>query len=90
MEVSSKLAVRRLALRMSAARQIRPAQLRVGKIDALKKCARQIHAHERNMIGVEVLERVDSAAAAALALGGVDHLPCLIMFLLEPVPGSGK
>src|SRR5579863_4687474 len=56
----------------------------------LEKCARDIHTHQRNAVAVEFLERFDAPAAAAFSLRGVDHLPRLIVLLLEPVAGFGK
>src|SRR5258708_8152932 len=60
------------------------------KMDALKKCAGDIHADKRNAIGVEFLKCFHAAAAAAFPLRRVDNLPGLIVFLLEPVAGFRK
>src|SRR5260221_6167658 len=35
-------------------------------------------------------KRIEPAAVAALALRGVDHLPGLIVFLLQPIAGFRK
>src|SRR6266436_689817 len=60
------------------------------KMDALKKCAGDIHADKRNTIGVEFLKCFHAAAAAAFPLRRVDNLPGLIVFLLKPVAGFRK
>jgi len=57
------------------------------EVDALQEGAAGVHTHQRNMVQIQFLESFDPAAAAALALGRVDDLPRLVVFLLLTVAG---
>ena len=57
---------------------------------ALKKCGRGVDAHERDFVGVQFLQCLDAAAAAAFALGGVDDLPGLVVALLDAIAGFAE
>ena len=65
-------------------------EIGVGETHSLEKCGRDVDAREGDVVGVEFLESFDAAAAAALALGGVDDLPCLVMALLDTVAGLNE
>src|SRR5215472_6664545 len=61
--------------------------MRVRQLDTLKKCAGDIHSHQGNAVRIQFLQGFNSPTAAALSLRGIDDLPRLIVFLLEPVAG---
>ena len=83
------MAWRKWAFLRSVARSSAP-QLRPVELHVLQERLGEIHANQGDAVGVELIERVDAAAAAALALGGVDHLPSLVMLLLPPLAGFGE
>ena len=57
---------------------------------SLQEGGGDVDAGERDVVGIEFLESFDAAAAATLALGGVDDLPRLIVALLNSVAGFGE
>ncbi len=58
------------------------------KFDARKVCAVCIDANQRDMVTVQFLQSGDATAVAALALGGIDDLPSLVVAQLATVPGT--
>ncbi len=56
----------------------------------LQECFRYIYSHKRNVILIQFLQRIQPAAIATFSLRGVDHLPCLIVFLFKTVAGFRK
>src|SRR5580698_9823167 len=65
-------------------------QAGVFQIEPLQKGRRNIDADQRNSVCIQLLQSLDSAPAAALALGGVDDLPSLVVALLDAVAGLGE
>jgi hypothetical protein len=66
-------------------REIGAEQIRAPQLNALQECAVPVYSDERYPIQVQFLEGFDPAAASAFTLGGIDHLPGLIVLLLFSV-----
>src|SRR5260370_32793107 len=69
-----------IGARETRTREMNPLQKGAGNIDPDQGCA----------VGVQLLGSFDAAAIPAFSLRGVDDLPCLLMFLLEPVAGLAE
>src|SRR5215510_13303929 len=59
--------------------------MRVWQLNTLEKCAGNIHADQRNTISIQFLQGFNSPSTAAFSLRCIDHLPRLVVFLLQPV-----
>ena len=65
-------------------------EVRVGDVESLKKGGGGVDTGEGDAVGVELLEGFDAAAAASLALRGIDDLPGLVVTLLDACAGFAE